>query len=527
MESGMCFNRICKTLAFGLLVAFAGCIWSQQSTAVKVLPSKMPKLGTVDSRFLSYNVEMVEVTGGRFWKPYKDVSKADAPPKVNQEVGLDPGLFQYRSPIDLSSARLRKLAAGLGPAYIRVSGTWQNSTYFQNNDDPALQQPPTGFKSVLTRAQWKGVVDFSNAVDAKIVTSVAISPGARGADGVWTPAQAHEFYSYTKSLGAGIAATEFMNEPTIPLQGGAPQGYDAAIYGKDIKAFSAFLRQESPNTVFLGPGGVGEGSSLMPVGIKMKLLPTEELMKATGPVYDAFSYHFYGSVSQRCMGSTKIDQALSAEWLDRTNIDEAFYASLRDRYLAGKQIWLTETGQAACGGDRFAGQFADSFRFLNQLGALAQKGVQVVMHNTLAASDYSLINEATLEPKPNYWAALLWKRTMGTVVLDPSAPKDQSLRIYAQCMKDSKGGVTLLALNTDTQKTQTLTIPVSGAQYTLTATGLASDKILLNGSELMAGSDGTLPAINGQPVKAGIINLAPESVTFLTLPTAHNKVCQQ
>jgi hypothetical protein len=487
----------------------------------------MPKLGTVDSRYLSYNVEMVEVTGGRFWKPYKDAAKTDAPPQVNQEVGLDPGLFQYRSPIDLSNARLRKLAAALGPAYIRVSGTWQNSTYFQNDGNPALQQPPAGFKSVLTRAQWKGVVDFSNAVDAKIVTSVAISPGARGADGVWTPAQAQEFFGYTKSLGAGIAATEYMNEPTIPFMGGAPQGYDAETYAKDIKAFSAFLRKESPNTVFLGPGGTGEGVSLQSGGMTMKLLGTEDLMKATGPAYDAFSYHFYGAVSQRCMGSTKIDQALSAEWLNRTDTVEAFYASLRDRYLAGKPIWLTETAQAACGGDRFAGQFADSFRFLNQLGSLAQKGVQVVMHNTLAASDYSLLNEATLEPKPNYWAALLWKRTMGTVVLDPGAPKDQSLRIYAQCMKDSKGGVTLLALNTDTKNAQTLTIPVSGEQLTLTASGLASDRVLLNGSELRAEADGSLPAIHGQPVKAGAVELAPESITFITMPSARNRICQQ
>lgn len=30
-------------------------------------------MGTVNDRFQSYNIEMVEVTSGRFWKPYKDV----------------------------------------------------------------------------------------------------------------------------------------------------------------------------------------------------------------------------------------------------------------------------------------------------------------------------------------------------------------------------------------------------------------------------------------------------------------------
>ena len=34
------------------------------------------------------------------------------------------------------------------------------------------------------------------------------------------------------------------------------------------------------------------------------------------------------------------------------------------------------------------------------------------MHNTLAASDYALIDQDTMQPRPNYWAAVLWQRTM-------------------------------------------------------------------------------------------------------------------
>jgi hypothetical protein len=36
----------------------------------------MPYVGTVDERFNSYNVEMAEVIGGTFWKPYKDQGNA-------------------------------------------------------------------------------------------------------------------------------------------------------------------------------------------------------------------------------------------------------------------------------------------------------------------------------------------------------------------------------------------------------------------------------------------------------------------
>jgi len=66
--------------------------------------------------------------------------------------------------------------------------------------------------------------------------------------------------------------------------------------------------------------------------------------------------------------------------------------------------------------DPFAAQFLDSFRFMDQLGSLARQGVQTVVVNTLASSDYGLLDEQTLEPRPNYWAALVWKKTMGSRV---------------------------------------------------------------------------------------------------------------
>ena len=86
----------------------------------------MPKIGEVDRRYLSYNIEAVEVTGGRFWKPYiaRKLSPSDtAKAPQNQPTGMDANLYEYRPPIDLESPKLRKLAAALGPAYLRVSGT--------------------------------------------------------------------------------------------------------------------------------------------------------------------------------------------------------------------------------------------------------------------------------------------------------------------------------------------------------------------------------------------------------------------
>lgn len=35
------------------------------------------------------------------------------------------------------------------------------------------------------------------------------------------------------------------------------------------------------------------------------------------------------------------------------------------------------------------------------------RGVKDIMHNTLAASDYGLLDQNTVQPRPNYWVALL------------------------------------------------------------------------------------------------------------------------
>lgn len=516
-------------LVAGIIMILAGAAAAQENSSIKLNPSAMPRRGSVDPRFLSFNIEMVEVTGGRFWKPYASMaSKTPAPAlgEQRQQAGLGANLYQYRPPINLSNPQLRRLAAALAPSYVRVSGTWANSTYFQNDDRPPLQQPPAGFRSVLTRAEWKGVIDFSKAVGAVIVTSVAVSRGTRDAVGAWTPAQAKALFDFTKSAGGSIAASEYMNEPTFAVMGGAPASYSAADFGRDAKLFGTFLRTESPHTLFLGPGSIGEGVSLAPAGSPhLQLIATKEMMQAAGPIFDAFSWHFYGAVSRRCGGTMSADQALSAEWLDRIDTDEAFYARLRDQYLPGKPLWLTETGEAACGGDPLAHQFADAFRFLNELGTLAQRGVQVVIVNTLASSDYGLLDENTLDPRPDYWAALLWKRMMGTVVLDPGTSGDPNLRIYAHCLPGKGGGVAVLALNTDRNRTQSVLLPAEADRFTLTARDLTSTDVELNGRPLQASSGGALPAIAGAHVSAGAVDLPPASITFLAIPSAANQSC--
>jgi hypothetical protein len=346
---------------------------------------------------------------------------------------------------------------------------------------------------------------------------------------MWIPDQAREFLDYTKSVGGHIAAAEYMNEPNIAELGGAPRGYSAADYGRDVAAFRAFAKQAAPEMIFLGPGSAGEGTLMTPSS--MHTLSSVDLFTATGPVFDAVSYHSYGGVSSRCAGfgataTTTVSAALSDEWLARSDKIEAFYGGIRDRFEPGKPLWLTETAQTACGGDRWASTFLDTFRYLNQLGILARRGVQVHMHNTLAASDYGLLDENTYEPRPNYWASLLWRKLMGTVVLDPAAAPAPNLHLYAQCLRDRRGGVALLVINADQNASQAIRVPTASERYTLTAQDLKDRHVQLNGVELQLGAGDALPELKGTATHSGQVTFAPASITFLAIPKAHNASCQ-
>ena len=212
-----------------------------------VLPTSIRASSRTTSR---WSKSRVAASGRRTKQTASTAAGGGATPLV---AGLDAKAFRTRAPLDLGNDRLRRLAAALGPAYMRVSGTWANSTYFHDADGPPSATPPEGFGGVLTRAQWRGVVEFAKATDAALVTSFAISAGTRDASGAWTPDQLRKLLAYTDTVGGHITAAEFFNEPNVAVIGGAPKGYDAAAYARDFGVFLPFIRKAAPDLRVLGP----------------------------------------------------------------------------------------------------------------------------------------------------------------------------------------------------------------------------------------------------------------------------------
>ena len=139
-------RSLARAVSIGLALAgLCSPASSLAASSIVLAPTTMARLGSIDERFQSYNIEMVEVTGGHFWRPYSDSNKASSSP-VSGGVAASTAtsLYAYRKPINLANPRLRRLAAALGPAYLRVSGTWANATYFDDTDGDATHLPQGG-----------------------------------------------------------------------------------------------------------------------------------------------------------------------------------------------------------------------------------------------------------------------------------------------------------------------------------------------------------------------------------------------
>lgn len=473
----------------------------------------LPAIGRVSERFLSYNIEMVEVTGGRFWRPYGS-------------AGTD--RYEYRAPLDLANPRLRRLAAALAPAYVRYSGTWANATWFADSESPP-SKAPAGFDTILTRKQWRGAVAFAKASNAQIVTSFAVSAGTHDGRAPWNPQVAERWLAYTRQIGGRIAATEFGNEPnSLSLLKGPPD-YSIADYRRDYAIFARWLRQASPGTLLLAPGYAELGEPIRTAYRAQKdgKYEASDLLLASDPRPNAVSFHFYGTASERCGGAIlrRTDaQARDPKWLAAIDAGIARTAALRDAVAPGAPLWDTESAESVCGGNPLSSGFADTFRFVDHLARSARQGVSVFIHNTLAASDYGLLDEGTYTPRPNYWAAVLWKRLVGARVLDAGGSGDPQLNLYAHCLKGRPGGVALVAINLDAAAPRSLALSGPALRYTLTA-GASTKSVLLNGTELALGKGDVLPTMAGVPARTGAVSLPAASVTYLALPNAGNRAC--
>lgn len=487
----------------------------------------------VDERLMSYNIEMTEITGGTFWKAYtaeQIAGTAEFPPITEfQDVTSMPELMEYYPPVDLYNERLRGLAKQLGPVWVRISGTWATKTYY-DFEDTTGGKAPSGYASVLTKEQWIGVLDFVSFVGAKLVISVSNCGGDHPNGGPLDLTQTKKIFAFSHQYGVDIDAIEFMNEPNMLQMSGAPAGYTAADYARDQDILYAWVRENYPSCQLVGPCTTGDPTTVSPdskgfgagIGSLMKVCTTEDLLKGTKIKLDVFSYHYYNGISERMAGVVPAahwqgNQAHSEEYLAVAPACAIAHAALRDEYVPGGQMWVTESGDAGAGGDTWASTYLDVLRTLNELGSYSAITDGVIFHNTLASSDYGFLEHGTFLPRPNYFAVLLWNRLMGTEVYNCEDPNREGAHIYCHSRKDGKSGVVYLIINNSLKTSTAVQLPKEALRYTLHAQTMRSPVMQLNGKDLEISGVCELPELCPVVEPQGTVLLAPGSCTFLVL----------
>lgn len=504
---------------------------------VTLAPEKLSALREMNPCLMSYNIEFAEVTGGTFWKAYTPEQIAGTEPfrvgKGENITDMYKDLMQVYAPINLYDEKLRKLAKELGTAWVRVSGTWATKTYY-DFDGTCNGKVPEGYLNVLTKDQWIGVLDFVKAIGAKLMISVANCPGLHSADEPWHPAEAEKIFALSKEYGVPIDGAEFANEPNMMEETGFPHGYTAADYRRDQDLFFVWLRKNYPDCLCIGPSSVGDGLDFMGSedsasggGVEQltkENVSTEELLKGTKEPLDVFSYHYYNGVSDRLASVMP-----SAHWApEKANSEEYLYvpihcakvyAPIRDKYAADTEMWVTESGDAGGGGDTWASTYLDVLRTLNELAGFSTVSNGVIFHNTLAASDYGFLAREVFDPRPNYFAVLLWNRLMGTTCYDTKEPVREGAHIYAHSRKDGKPGFVYLVINNSLTETTEVELPKEAERYTLAGQdgNMRATIMTLNDKPLVLGEDNALPDLSPVVQPAGQVELAPGTCTFFVL----------
>jgi hypothetical protein len=477
-------------------------------------------VGLVDERFLSVAIDSSQVVGGHWWSPSGRV----------EPIG------QRRiEPVDLRSPRLRRLAHELAPAYLRVGGTEADRIYYGVADDGTPEAPPP-FDLVLTRSEWDGVADFARSVDLDLFFTLNAGPSSRDAQGQWTTDNAERLLRYARSRGDAIRVLELGNEINgYWFNYGVSRQPSGTTVAGDLRRLREIAGRLMPGALVVGPAEFYWPRVGSPLSSRTNVL-AGLLEAGGGGNLDAVTWHYYPEQSRRCPIATR--RASLTELLDPAALDEvsrwaAEVEERRDRSAPALPVWLGETGGAQCGGEPgVSDRFASSLWWMDELGLLATRGHAVVVRQTLLGSNYGLVDDQSLEPRPDFYASVLFKRLMGRVVLDVKRPGgDPYVRVYGHCTATAAGkkpgAVTLLAINLHPDREATIKWPNATGRdvdlYQVTAPSLDATNVDLNGTRMAAVDPAAMAPRHGR--FDGALALPPASYAFLVVD-ADAGVCE-
>lgn len=473
-------------------------------------------VATISPKYLSFTLDVSSIVGGNWWNPEADGKELRS---GSRKANL----------IDLENPKLNQLAKNLAPAYLRIGGSESDKIFYDLKTEKYFQDKvPESYESVLTRKRWDEIIRFTERNSLDLIFTLNSGPSSRNENESWNSQNAEELIRYSSEQNYRIKEWELGNELNLYWYIFGPSNFiKPKNYKDDILKAKSVINQYYPDSNFNGQGSafwpiIGE-----PLSFFYKF--TEESLKLSGRDIDKVLWHYYPQQSKR--GPIATRRAAPTRLLNPDYLDEAAHwakkiKTLRDKYAPGKPIWMGETGNAQFGGEPGVSDvYISGLWWLDQLGLLALHDHKVVIRQTLTGLDYGLLDEDTLEPRPDYWNSIIWKELMGNKVfktLSTSENKDH-LRVYAHSSaRKDDSFLTLLAINLDHKKNAILSIPMfKGHRYevfSINTNDIYSKEVLLNGKRLELENDFETPKISGilnRPEHPPFVNISPLSYTFI------------
>ncbi|KAI2534913.1 heparanase isoform 3 preproprotein [Homo sapiens] len=424
---------------------------------------------------------------------------------IDANLATDPRFL-----ILLGSPKLRTLARGLSPAYLRFGGTKTDFLIFDPKKESTFEE----------RSYWQ------SQVNQDICKYGSIPPDVEEKLRLEWPYQEQlllrEHYQKKFKNSTYSKPNSFLKKADIFING--------SQLGEDFIQLHKLLRKSTfKNAKLYGPD-VGQ-----PRRKTAKML--KSFLKAGGEVIDSVTWHHYYLNGRT---ATKED-FLNPDVLDIfiSSVQKVFQVVESTR--PGKKVWLGETSSAYGGGaPLLSDTFAAGFMWLDKLGLSARMGIEVVMRQVFfGAGNYHLVDE-NFDPLPDYWLSLLFKKLVGTKVLMASVQgsKRRKLRVYLHCTNTDnprykEGDLTLYAINLhNVTKYLRLPYPFSNKQVDkyllrpLGPHGLLSKSVQLNGLTLKMVDDQTLPPLMEKPLRPGSsLGLPAFSYSFFVIRNAKVAAC--
>jgi heparanase 1 len=485
---------------------------ASQGTVIRLTTKTTEPIAVVDPRFLSFTLDVKYLESGE-------------------------GTFRR----DLGSPRLRALTHALAPGYLRFGGTLADQVYYATREDDPL---PKGLAVKLTRQTYDALFDFTSSSGLDLFFDLSAGPGNRGPDRAWLSNNAFELMTYAHQSRHWPAIWELGNEASsFWLNYGVSGQVSSRRYALDYAEARRSLHSIDPLARLAGPASSYNpivGELLAPIFGEMEGF----LRHSPRDSVDVVTWHYYatqGTANWIQYRAASLQNLLDPVVLNEVRHWAVQVKSLHDKFQPKAELWMGETGPAQSGGTPgVTDRFASSFWWLDELGTLATAGHSVVVRQTLCGKGYPLIDRPSFDPRPDYWASLLWKRLMGDRVLAVGNPHEgKLLRAYAHCTPHAQdvppGSVTVLVLNLNLSDSVRVALDDFRGrgleEYLVEATDLASLDVKLNGGILRAGDAGQLPDLrsvkrttpaNGTPV----VVVPPRAYAFVVVEDAGAPACK-